>query len=236
MTTRHTAYCAATLAMGKSTIAASLLAVSLIVPLNLVPQIALAQEAIAANIQATHVVANIPPDDPDGGLNVRMGAGTQFGKITTLPAGTPVKVISYSAKRTWALISYGGGSQGWVHTAYLKRAAKSAPASQPVAGRSIADQPIVIDSVAPAPAYIVSEPALSTMAPDGRQLPANYIVSVPAKTQLAVRQSPDPQAKLLGSYDAGDTVRVIGWLSNGWVEVQIDSARTGFLSGRHLIR
>ncbi|MBL4876953.1 MAG: SH3 domain-containing protein [Cohaesibacteraceae bacterium] len=213
-------------------------AANLALPISLVPQSALAQTATSANIQATHVVANIPPDDPDGGLNVRMGGDVEFSIITTLKQGTPVSVKRYNSKQTWALISYGSGNQGWVHTAYLAGKANKVRASKPVTKQAVKKQTIAPRPVVAKPAVtsVVSEPSRSTKAPDGRRLPANYTVSIPAKSQLAVRQRPNSDATLLGTYDAGDNVRAIGWMSNGWVEVQIDNASTGFLHGRHLIR
>lgn len=239
MTIRKMVFCAAVFA-----------AASLISPISFTPQSASAQTATSANIRATHVIANIPANDPDGGLNVRTGGGTQYSKITTLAEGTPVSIKRYGSKRTWALISYGGGNQGWVHTAYLARKAKlvrkakktrktnKVRASKPATNRLVKKRTIAPRPVAAAPAArsVVSKPTMSTKAPDGRILPANYTVSIPAKSQLAVRQRPKSQSPLLGTYDAGDNVRAIGWMSNGWVKVKIDKARTGFLHGKHLIR
>ena len=51
-------------------------------------------------------------------LNVRKGAGTQYGVKTKLPDGTSVAVVSQA--NGWSHILYDGGTFGYVSSAYLK--------------------------------------------------------------------------------------------------------------------
>lgn len=57
-------------------------------------------------------------------LNLRMGPGTGYDVITTLPAGVPVERLSTSPVAanglTWWEIATAGGAQGWAASKYLE--------------------------------------------------------------------------------------------------------------------
>jgi len=50
-------------------------------------------------------------------LNMRKGAGTSYGLVTTLHAGTPLKLISTSGN--WAKVKTFSGKTGWVSRTYI---------------------------------------------------------------------------------------------------------------------
>jgi hypothetical protein len=66
-------------------------------------------------------VAGIAADDPDGGLNIRSGAGTANAVVATLPNGTSVTALGgceVVANRVWWQVSTSSGA-AWTRASYL---------------------------------------------------------------------------------------------------------------------
>lgn len=60
-------------------------------------------------------------------LNVRRGPGTTHGIITTVTRGARLRLLGdYS--RSWVKVRFEGGTEGWVHNAYINRVETGTPA------------------------------------------------------------------------------------------------------------
>ena len=158
--------------------------------------------AIGAN-----VVTGIAADDPDGGLVVRGGAGTDFAAIGVLKQDSLVHVIQMAEAGKWAMIGFEGVA-GWVSTAYLS-AASTMPEPMP--------------NGAP------------QTAPDGGPLPAVFTVTgVAANDKLWVRDAPQSTAARIGGLSPNSVVNINGRASGDWGQVtlngQIGYVHMGYLT------
>lgn len=63
--------------------------------------------------------ADAAPGVAKGNVNLRAGPGTNYARITTIPAGAPVKVLRCGR---WCEVVY-AGRKGWASAAYIARGA-----------------------------------------------------------------------------------------------------------------
>lgn len=85
---------------------------------------------------SSNYVPLIYPDDGEGllttaNVNMRSGAGTDYGIVTTLSSGTK---LTYEGKTSgnWHYVRYGLNTYGWVHNSYLKiDSSRPAPTEAP---------------------------------------------------------------------------------------------------------
>lgn len=85
---------------------------------------------------SSNYVPLIYPDDGEGllttaNVNMRSGAGTDYGIVTTLSSGTK---LTYEGKTSgnWHYVRYGLNTYGWVHNSYLKiDSSRPAPTAVP---------------------------------------------------------------------------------------------------------
>ncbi|SEK99996.1 SH3 domain-containing protein [Pacificibacter marinus] len=156
----------------------------------------------------TNIVTGIAADDPDGGLVVRSGAGTEFAAIGALRNDTMVHVIQQSRDGKWAMIGFGGDA-GWVSTSYLK-GQTATPTPMPSASPQIAS--------------------------DGGVLPAVFTVTgVAANDRLWVRDAPQPTGGRIGSLEPGELVGVDGTASGDWVQITLNG-QIGYINSSYLTR
>ncbi len=159
-----------------------------------------------------HEVTGIKAGDPDGGLVVRDGPGSNHTNIGVLSNRTQVHVIQRSDDGEWAMISAGTGV-GWVSATYLN--------SVPATGT-------------PTPEPMPS-PTPQT-APDGGSLPAMFIVSgVAADDNLNFRDAPGTSGNIIGHFAPGADVQVSGMASGNWAYVT-DGETAGYVNIRYLTR
>lgn len=155
-----------------------------------------------------NVVIGISADDADGGLVVRNGAGTSFGRLGVLPNHTAVHVVQFDRHSDWAMIAF-GSDVGWVSTAYLT-AMTVTPEPMPDASPGIA--------------------------PDGGPLPAVFSVTgVSAGDVLWVRDAPQPKGSQLGSLNPGAVVNVNGRSSGSWGQITLNG-QIGYINMSFLTR
>lgn len=85
------------------------------------------QSLIQAAVDGTSFQASAAPASPAGtcsvqsnGLRLRYGPGTNFGIITTLPAGTTVKPVGQGAGGTWYFVQVQPGNRaGWLSNSFV---------------------------------------------------------------------------------------------------------------------
>ncbi|SMP13812.1 SH3 domain-containing protein [Shimia sagamensis] len=164
--------------------------------------------AMSSPTVGPNVVMGIAVDDVDGGLVVRSGAGTSFGRLGVLPNHTAVHVIQFDRHSDWAMIDF-GSDVGWVSTAYLAAMASS-PQPMPDASPGIA--------------------------PDGGTLPAVFSVTgVSSGDVLWVRDAPQPNGAQLGSLNPGAVVNVNGRSSGNWGQITLNG-QIGYVNMSFLTR
>lgn len=76
-----------------------------------------------------HRVSGISANDPDGGLVVRTGPGTNFGRLLVLPEGMLVNIVEISPDRKWSRGVFSDGGTGWMRNRYLRTEAQPQPGS-----------------------------------------------------------------------------------------------------------
>ncbi len=82
------------------------------------------QAQVTATAAPQTRVPDINPNDPtcralvNVGLNLRTGPGTQFDRITVLPAGTVVPIVGRIGSNQWWQVRF-GATIGWVSAAYV---------------------------------------------------------------------------------------------------------------------
>ena len=54
----------------------------------------------------------------DSGMNLRAGPGTDYGKVTSVPAGTGVTALGTNEDGSWVVVNY-DGKYGWLKTEFL---------------------------------------------------------------------------------------------------------------------
>ena len=54
----------------------------------------------------------------DSGMNLRAGPGTNFDKVTSVPAGTAVTALGTNEDGSWVVVNY-DGKYGWLKTEFL---------------------------------------------------------------------------------------------------------------------
>lgn len=156
----------------------------------------------------SNVVTGIVADDPDGGLVVRGGAGTDFAAIGVLRNETLVHVIQMAEGGKWAMIGF-GRNVGWVSTAYL-----SASSTLP--------EPL--DGVDPA------------TAPDGGPLPAVFTVTgVASNDRLWVRDEPHATGARIGGLSPNSVVQITGRVSDDWGQITLNG-QIGYVHMNYLTR
>lgn len=156
----------------------------------------------------TNVVVGIPADDPDGGLVVRDGAGTSFGRLGVIPSDTQLHVIQFGGDGDWAMVAFGTGV-GWVNATYLA---------------SVTSTPEPMPSATP------------NTAPDGGLLPATFTVTgVSAGDKLWVRKAPQATAGRVGGLKPGAVVTVDGRASGNWGKITLNG-QIGYINMSYLTR
>ena len=60
--------------------------------------------------------ATLPPVIP--GMNLRAGPGTDYDKVTSVPAGTGVTALGTNEDGSWVVVNY-DGKYGWLKTEFL---------------------------------------------------------------------------------------------------------------------
>ncbi|WP_417270038.1 SH3 domain-containing protein [Celeribacter sp.] len=162
----------------------------------------------AAVSTGPHVVSGIPSDDPDGGLVVRDGAGTDFAALGVLRNDTAVHIIQTSPDGKWGMIALADGV-GWVSTRYLV-AMMATPMPMPTADPQTA--------------------------PDGGPLPAVFTVTgVAAGDKLWVRDAPQATGARIGGLVPGAVVNVTGHASGNWVQITLNG-QIGYVNATYLTR
>lgn len=58
---------------------------------------------------------------PDANMNLRAGPGTDFDKVTQIPAGTEVTALGTNGDESWVVVQY-EGQYGWLAKEYLNAA------------------------------------------------------------------------------------------------------------------
>lgn len=86
------------------------------------PRPFLAAAGLAVAVLAS--AAQAAPGVATGSVNMRTGPGTNYAKITTIPAGAPVEVFGCSS---WCQVAY-GGAQGYASARYISTGGGYAPA------------------------------------------------------------------------------------------------------------
>jgi hypothetical protein len=82
------------------------------------------QAQVTATVAPQTRVPDINPNDPtcralvNIGLNLRTGPGTQFDRITVLPAGTVMPITGRIGSNQWWQVRF-GGTIGWVAATYV---------------------------------------------------------------------------------------------------------------------
>ena len=54
----------------------------------------------------------------DSGMNLRAGPGTDYDKVTSVPAGTGVTALGTNEDGSWVVVNY-DGKYGWLKTEFL---------------------------------------------------------------------------------------------------------------------
>lgn len=159
-----------------------------------------------------HEVTGIKAGDPDGGLVVRDGPGTNYTNIGVLSNHTNVHVIQRSNDGKWAMIPVGTGV-GWVSAAYLNSLqAANTPTPEPM----------------PSPT--------PQTAPDGGDLPAMFTVTgVALNDSLNFRDKPSTSGNIIGRFAPGADVQVLGMASGNWAYVT-NGEIAGYVNIRYLTR
>ncbi len=124
-----------------------------------------AQPPVVNDGTGMHRVTGIAPNDPDGGLVVRVGPGTNFGRLMVLPQGTSVNIVEISPDRKWSRGVFSDGGSGWMRNRYLRPVAQPQPQPQPTPGAT---------SVVTTPGFPVivhtfpndTSPQITTLAPN----------------------------------------------------------------------
>ena len=147
-----------------------------------------------------HLVTVIAPNDPDRGLNVRGGGGTDHAVIGVLPNDEQIHVIERSRDGKWAMIAFGPGV-GWVRATYI-----------------VAAQGHTQHQAHPEPV----PSATPNTAPEGLPLPAIFSVSnVPAGDVFNIRSEPHSNAQIIHMVANGIPITVLGMASGNWAKVKI---------------
>ncbi|MBR9844180.1 MAG: SH3 domain-containing protein [Rhodobacteraceae bacterium] len=159
-----------------------------------------------------HQVTGIKAGDPDGGLNVRSGYGTEYSSLGVLPNGVQVHVVQISPDGKWAQIPF-GTQMGWVSRRYLNAVASGGTTGQ----------------TRPLPA------AAPATAPDGLPLPGIFRVNgVAHNDTLNIRAEPQASAAVLLQAQNGVPMAVLGMATAKWAKVQVGGvvgfAHAGFLT------
>ena len=55
---------------------------------------------------------------PDASMNLRAGPGTDYDKVTSVPAGTAVTALGTNEDGSWVVVNY-DGKYGWLKTEFL---------------------------------------------------------------------------------------------------------------------
>ncbi len=131
-----------------------------------------AQPQAANDGTGMHRVNGIPANDPDGGLVVRIGPGTGFGRLLVLPEGTAVNVVEISPNRKWSRVELSDGGYGWVRNRYLRSAAPQ-PQPQP-------PQP------QPGSTYVITTPSYPVQVFEFPNDTAPQIITLAPNTPIAV--------------------------------------------------
>lgn len=163
-----------------------------------------------------HRVTGIKANDRDGGLVVRMGAGTNFDRAGVLPNGTRVNVVQRSRDGKWGMIHFGGGT-GWVSTAYLTGVRRNATSNANMQG-----EPEPMPYVTP------------LIAPDGTPLPATYVVTgLRPGDFLNLRNAPRSTGNMIGRLPEGIEVQVMNMATGDWAYVDT-GVTAGYVNFRYL--
>ncbi|MCK0209492.1 SH3 domain-containing protein [Starkeya koreensis] len=179
-------------------------------------------------------------------VNVRSGPGTGYDALGTLPAGSPVEIVSCTG--SWCQTQYGFVSVRHIDQAAglasaapapSRRTRVTVPAARPYpVGTSIGTVPIspaqaprylgapgMGSSAAPVQAGGLAEAGLSGQGLAGQGVPAGSAV---AATTVNVRGGPGTGYEVLGTLAAGTRVQLAG-CEGGWCQTQY-----GYVSARLL--
>ena len=125
----------------KKVIASSVLATSVLLPLNLLaseaPSVYAASNSSVILEDFQQLIGNKAIVTANN-VNVRSGSGTEFDKITQVNAGQSVSVLSNeknSKGENWYKVSF-NSTEGWIHSDYLKAATTAVKASASNSGES----------------------------------------------------------------------------------------------------
>lgn len=158
------------------------------------------------------LVSGIKPGDPDGGLVIRAGAGSDFMVIGVLANGETIHVIERTPDGKWAMIAL-ATQVGWVSTAYLSAIPSNDPA-QP--------QPMPAEN--------------PMLGPDGLPVPAVYsVTNVAADDALWVRAEPNANSTPVNALAPNAPVSVIGIATPAWAKVTVGQT-VGYVNARYLTR
>lgn len=166
----------------------------------------------SASNTGAHQVTGIKAGDPDGGLKVRSGYGTEYPSLGVLPNGVQVHVVQISPDGKWAQIPF-GTQMGWVSRRYLNAVASGGTTGQ--------------GSTIPA-----TDPAT---APDGLPLPGIFRVNgVAHDDTLNIRSEPRVSGTILLQVQNGVPMAVLEMATAKWAKVQVGDvvgfAHAGFLT------
>lgn len=120
---------------------------------------------------------------PDGGLNMRYGPGTEYGKVTENRIPDGVRLYIGSVSGNWGYTSY-NGNEGWVA---LRQTTKTPPAPPST------PKPTQVSTPTPAPATPMPQSTQQTATPS----PQN----TDQAPQVTEEATPDAEAEQLNSED-----------------------------------
>jgi uncharacterized protein YgiM (DUF1202 family)/uncharacterized membrane protein len=138
-----------------------------------------------------HVVAGVPANDPNGGLALRNGPGTDFAVTHVIENTADVFVVSYTPDGKWAFIRFSTGT-GYVSSQYLQPSTGQGQASNSVGAPD--------RGVLPAPFTVTN---------------------VSANDVLNIRRKPSAGSEILSNFVPNQVVTVLEHTNNGWAKVSV---------------
>lgn len=141
-----------------------------------------------------------------GALNVRSGAGPQYGRVTVIYQGTNVTLIGRNADGSWVKVRLSNGTEGWVNATLIQ------------ANVSISNLPVVDGSTSP------GQPV--------QPIAYNAVVTTGA---LNVRSGPSTAYPSVTVISQGTELNLIGRsATTGWVQVALSGGQQGWINPNYV--
>lgn len=107
------------------------------------------------------------------------------------------------------------------------------PSAEPGASPTVSPSPSASPSPTPTP-YSYDAEFASTILPDSVNIPENAVPGYIAANGVNFRGGPSASAKILGTFDTGKMVSILG-TENGWTEI-IANGVTGYVKSEYVVR